>query len=76
MLSQVVDFIERYRNGRAQDLSCAEALTLEAQERWKAKHEEVRALRLLLCALRPTACWGAYRDTLHWRATRPTGLCS
>ena len=38
---EVVDFIERYRNGRAQGLSCAEALTLEAQERWKARHEEV-----------------------------------
>lgn len=38
---EAVDFVERYRNQRHVDgLNCAEALTLEAQERWKSKHEE------------------------------------
>lgn len=36
-----VDFVDRYRQNRDADgLSCAEALTLEAQERWKRNHEE------------------------------------
>ena len=36
----VVDFVERYRCRRDPGMSCAEALTLEAQERWKAAHDE------------------------------------
>lgn len=40
---EVVDFVQRYRNSPT-ELTCAEALTLEAQERWKARHEEVRRL--------------------------------
>lgn len=35
-----VDFVERYRLQRDPGMSCAEALTLEAQERWKAAHDE------------------------------------
>jgi serine/threonine protein phosphatase PrpC len=35
-----VDFVERYRCKRVPGVSCAEALTLEAQERWKAAHDE------------------------------------
>jgi serine/threonine protein phosphatase PrpC len=35
-----VDFVERYRCNRVPGVSCAEALTLEAQERWKAAHDE------------------------------------
>jgi len=35
-----VDFVERYRHRRDSGVSCAEALTLEAQERWKAAHDE------------------------------------
>ena len=35
-----VDFIQRYRCKRVPGVSCAEALTLEAQERWKAAHDE------------------------------------
>lgn len=34
------DFVHRYRHQRDPNLSCAEALTLEAQERWKAAHNE------------------------------------
>eukprot|EP00887_Chlorella_sp_A99_P001830 scaffold19.g1830.t1 len=37
---QVVDFIERYKQHRDASTTCAEALTLEAQQRWKAAHEE------------------------------------
>jgi serine/threonine protein phosphatase PrpC len=37
---EVVDFVNRYRLAPQPGVSCAEALTLEAQERWKAKHEE------------------------------------
>ena len=40
--AEVADFLQRYRHCRDADVSCAEALTLEAQERWKAMHEEVR----------------------------------
>lgn len=39
---EAVDFVERYKACRQEGLSCAEALTLEAQERWKAQNEEVR----------------------------------
>lgn len=35
-----VDFIHRYSLRRDDGVSCAEALTLEAQERWKASHNE------------------------------------
>lgn len=38
--NEVVDFVNRYRLAPQPGVSCAEALTLEAQERWKAKHEE------------------------------------
>lgn len=38
--SAAADFVERYRNKRDLGVSCAEALTLEAQERWKAAHDE------------------------------------
>lgn len=37
---EVVDFVARYRAAPQDGVSCAEALTLEAQERWKEKHEE------------------------------------
>ena len=40
---EVVDFVERYKQSRDASMSCAEALTLEAQERWKARHNEVGA---------------------------------
>jgi serine/threonine protein phosphatase PrpC len=40
---EAADFVERYKGRRDAHVSCAEALTLEAQERWKALHEEVRA---------------------------------
>ncbi len=38
---EAADFVERYRGQRDLHVSCAEALTLEAQERWKALHDEV-----------------------------------
>ena len=38
---EAADFVERYRGARDRHVSCAEALTLEAQERWKALHDEV-----------------------------------
>lgn len=38
---EAADFVERYRGRRDLHVSCAEALTLEAQERWKALHDEV-----------------------------------
>lgn len=34
-------------------VSCAEALTLEAQERWKALHNEVRGRGMLIRVLHP-----------------------
>lgn len=34
------DFVDRYRQRREPDVSCAAALTFEAQERWKAAHDE------------------------------------
>ncbi|EFN56024.1 hypothetical protein CHLNCDRAFT_57765 [Chlorella variabilis] len=34
------DFVDRYKARRDAHVSCAEALTLEAQERWKALHDE------------------------------------
>lgn len=37
---EAADFVERYRGARDRHVSCAEALTLEAQERWKALHDE------------------------------------
>ncbi|KAI3437721.1 hypothetical protein D9Q98_000169 [Chlorella vulgaris] len=37
---EAADFVERYKGRRDAHVSCAEALTLEAQERWKALHEE------------------------------------
>lgn len=38
--SDAVDFVNRYRCRRDPEVSCVEALTLEAQERWKAAHDE------------------------------------
>lgn len=37
---EAADFVERYKARRDVHVSCAEALTLEAQERWKALHDE------------------------------------
>ena len=40
--AQVAAFIDAHRaRGLDAGASCAEALTLEAQERWKAAHDEV-----------------------------------
>ncbi|KAL4451664.1 hypothetical protein ABPG75_007326 [Micractinium tetrahymenae] len=37
---EAADFVQRYKAQRDLHISCAEALTLEAQERWKALHDE------------------------------------
>eukprot|EP00951_Prasinocladus_malaysianus_P002505 scaffold17689_cov35-Prasinocladus_malaysianus.AAC.1 len=39
---EVVDFVSLYMNGRDDTHTCADALTLHAQDMWKSKMDEVR----------------------------------
>lgn len=49
----------RYKSRRDVHVSCAEALTLEAQERWKALHNEVSSWRTIHRIVMPCAvCLG------------------
>jgi serine/threonine protein phosphatase PrpC len=79
-----VDFVDRYRAARAPGLSCAEALALEAQERWKAGHAEalvddVGVVVLHAAALPPPAGAGAGGEgasAVPARALARAGSCN
>ena len=67
-----VDFVERYRHRRDVGFSCAAALTLEAQERWKAAHDEALVDDISVAILHTMPLPPPERQpSLPWRASPP-----
>ena len=48
---EAVDFVHQCRHCRPDNLSCCEALTLEAHTRWKLKFSKVTHQLYILCVL-------------------------